>query len=450
MGVADEVRRFSIERCLGSGGFGEVYLARMVSPGGVETEVAVKVLHEGLDPRSQAVQRLRDEARLLGRLNHPAVLKVRDLVLLEDRVALVMEYVPGADLDALLHTPPTIPLRAGVEVCARVADALAAAHSATSPDGAPLELVHRDIKPSNIRIGRHGDVKLLDFGIARAADGKREAKTQTRVTVGSPWYMAPERFDGISDNPASDVYALGCTLFEVCAEGSRLFEALSGREHFMLSVDPKKHDAHLHAHIEPLALSGPVRSVLEAMLAYEPATRPSASELAHALDDLAEELGSETGPGLRRWVRSTALPDAAEASGALVGRMLTEKRLSGMISGSQVQAPRSKPHLDAMLPKTAQSKPSADAASLTMDDSLFGPVEPRDAPGVAPETLPQDEITVDDVGPIEPPLEPPVDKPRKRAGGGLFALGAGAVILAVIGVFLAVILLYFVAILLTV
>ena len=69
-------RQFHFTQCLGSGGFGEVYLARMVSAGGVESEVAVKVLHEGLDPRSQAIQRLRDEGRLLGTLNHPAVLKV--------------------------------------------------------------------------------------------------------------------------------------------------------------------------------------------------------------------------------------------------------------------------------------------------------------------------------------------------------------------------------------
>ncbi len=494
MPAADEVRRFQIQRCLGSGGFGEVYLAQMVSPGGVETEVAVKVLHDGLDPRSQAVQRLRDEARLLGRLNHPAVLKVRDLVLLADRVALVMEYVAGADLDACLHTPPTIPLRAGIETCARVADALATAHAATSADGTPLELVHRDIKPSNIRIGQHGDVKLLDFGIARAADGKREAKTQTRVTIGSPWYMAPERFDGVSDDPASDVYALGCTLFEVCAGGARLFDALSGREHFLLSVDPGQHDAHLAKHIGPLELPGSVRDVLMGMLAYEPSERPAAAGLAHALDDLAEDLGREAGPGLRRWVRANELPSAEAAEGVLVGRTLTEQRLSGMFSGSISQDLKAsdlaaqpkhdgptnasaKPRLSGLFEaKALGSSKGGDApsggASETMDDSVFGDVEgldelkkdiangevPRDAPdapdarqekgGQTSETFYDVRLDDGEEDVRDAPIAPPEDLPRKRrkGGGGAVAVGAGAVLLGLLGVFGLAIVLWFLAV----
>ncbi|MBT3224140.1 MAG: serine/threonine protein kinase, partial [Proteobacteria bacterium] len=161
-------REFSFQRCLGSGGFGEVYLATMTSSGGVETDVAVKVLHGGLDPRSQAVQRLRDEGRLLGVLNHPAILRVTDLVLLEGRIALVTEYVEGADLDECFGAHPPLPPRALLEVIGRVADALHSAFNTTSANGTPLELIHRDIKPANIRLGRHGDVKLLDFGIARA------------------------------------------------------------------------------------------------------------------------------------------------------------------------------------------------------------------------------------------------------------------------------------------
>ncbi|MCA9570598.1 MAG: serine/threonine protein kinase, partial [Myxococcales bacterium] len=184
-----DLRQFSIDRCLGSGGFGEVYLATMRSPGGVESEVALKVLHRGLDPRSQPIQRLRDEARLLGTLNHPAVLKVHDLVLLDGRIALVTEYVDGADLDECIRAG--LPLRATLEVIARTADALHAAYTSTGPEGVPLHLVHRDIKPSNIRVGRHADVRLLDFGIAKAADARREARTQTHAVLGSPWYMAP-------------------------------------------------------------------------------------------------------------------------------------------------------------------------------------------------------------------------------------------------------------------
>lgn len=370
--MAEDARRFQIEQCLGSGGFGEVYLARMLSTGGVDTQVAVKVLHEGLDPRSQAVQRLRDEGRLLGRVNHPAVLKVRDLVMLEGRVALVMEYVPGLDLEGCFDCSPPISLRAGLEVCSRVAEALKAAYEAPGHDGTPLHLVHRDIKPSNIRVGKHGDVKLLDFGIAKATDVKREAKTQTRVTMGSPWYMAPERFDSVSGEPASDIYALGCTLFELVAGGTRLFEQLSAREHFLLALDPVKHAGHLAGHLGGLSLSDELLAVLNRMLAFEIADRPTAAELGPLLEDLSE---SVPGPALRKWVRMVAWPELPSAEGSLVGRVLTEHRISQVVGDATP------------VPVSLGSRPGVAAASETVGfgDSM---IEDEDSEPPSPEPAP--------------------------------------------------------------
>ena len=170
-------RTYRLQHCLGRGGFGEVYLAVMET-GAVRAEVAVKLLNEGRDPGDQALERLRDEGRLLGLLNHPVILKVHDLLVLDGRVALVTEYVDGADLEQCFASGG-VPIRALVEIVGRVADALGVAWNAPSPTGGPLHLVHRDVKPANIRIGRHGDVKLLDFGIARASDLQREARTRT-------------------------------------------------------------------------------------------------------------------------------------------------------------------------------------------------------------------------------------------------------------------------------
>ena len=118
----DDVRHFPVHTCLGAGGFGEVYKATMTSAGGVRHEVAIKVLHDGLDPRSQAVQRLRDEGKLLGVLRHPAILKVHDLVLLAGRVSLVTEYIEGGDLDQCFEKG-TMPLRALMDVIGQVAAA---------------------------------------------------------------------------------------------------------------------------------------------------------------------------------------------------------------------------------------------------------------------------------------------------------------------------------------
>ena len=158
------------------------------------------------------------------------------------RVALITEYVIGADLDDCLKGPDPIGLRAVLEVIARVGEALHAAYTASSRDGEPLHLVHRDVKPSNIRIGIHGEVKLLDFGIAKATNLHREAKTQTNTVLGSMPYLAPERFDEGGDTPLSDVYSLGCTLYEVI-QREHLFEGLSVRQQYFHALDPEKHDA---------------------------------------------------------------------------------------------------------------------------------------------------------------------------------------------------------------
>src|SRR5690606_17230382 len=124
---------------------------------------AVKVLRRDLSVDGDAVRRLRDEGRLLARLDHPTILRAFDLVRLDGRLALVTELVEGADLAELLRADPPLPARALVEVIGRVAAALDAAHATPGPDGRPLALVHRDVKPTNVRVGRFGEVKLLDF-----------------------------------------------------------------------------------------------------------------------------------------------------------------------------------------------------------------------------------------------------------------------------------------------
>ena len=134
-------RRYRLRQSLGRGSFGEVWLAGMES-GAVHTEVAVKLLREGLDPGDQGLARLRDEGRILGLLNHPVILKVHDLLVLDGRIALVTEYVDGADL-ATCFADGGMPARAVVEVVARVADALGVAWAAPSPTGGILALVHR-------------------------------------------------------------------------------------------------------------------------------------------------------------------------------------------------------------------------------------------------------------------------------------------------------------------
>ena len=207
-------RSFQVHACLGKGGFGEVYKATMVQASGVRREVVLKVLRPGLDPAGQAVERLRDEGRLLATLQHPVIMRAFDVTELQGRVALVAEYIDGQDLGETFGGDAPIPPRGLVQAIGAVSGALQAAWNAPGEGGQPMRLVHRDIKPSNIRIGRHGEVKLLDFGIAKADAMGREAQTATNMMIGSIGYMAPERFMSSDVHPASDVFALGVCMYE--------------------------------------------------------------------------------------------------------------------------------------------------------------------------------------------------------------------------------------------
>jgi serine/threonine protein kinase len=309
-------RTFSLLCCLGRGGFGEVYLAEMSAGTGVPVRVAAKVLRAEVAEGGQAVRRLQDEARALSRLTHPSILKVHDLVVLElpegGRVALISEYIEGEDLATCL---PGMGLRTLLEALARVAWALDAAwHS-------PLKLVHRDVKPANIRIGRHGEVKLLDFGIAKAQQMTRDAQTRADMMVGSLPYVAPERFLDKEPHPASDVFSLGCVLHEALT-GQRGFDLpmtlMAG-----MALDPTRHRVHLESQLSLIPANCPqsVRELIAELLQSDPSRRPQARALAERMERLAEQL---EGPTLARFCREHLWADPIHQSGELSGKVLTE------------------------------------------------------------------------------------------------------------------------------
>ena len=207
-------RRFHLKARIGAGAFGEVYLAEQESGAGFRRDVALKVLHADVARNPEAATRMRDEARILGRLSHRSIVKVLDLVQLGDRWAVVMDYVPGVDLEqvvsALEAQGSFVPAPAALEVGAAMCSALHAAYSADDSRGGTLAVVHRDIKPSNVRLTADGDVKVLDFGVARVENmDSREAMTQGTGWIGTERYMAPERLEGKPYTVKSDVWSLG-------------------------------------------------------------------------------------------------------------------------------------------------------------------------------------------------------------------------------------------------
>ena len=344
--MTQAMRQFQIGVCLGRGGFGEVYRATMSSQGGIQSTVAIKVLRADLGTEDDAMRRLRDEGRLLARLHHPAILKVYDMVLLEDRVTLVAEYVDGADL---AEWTSSIPIRPLLQVMAAVAGALDVAYSSKGPNGRSMELVHRDIKPTNIRVGRHGEIKVLDFGIAHFQGAEREARTQTGLVVGSLPYMAPERFGSPDVIPASDVFSLGCTLFESLT-GAHFLGDGNIRSVSKLALKRSNFETHTSKQLDAITDADPrVSSLLGSMLAYLPEDRPTAGELSARCEELADSL---EGPSLRTWCRSEPWPELVPTEGPLVGRVITEGAIR--ISDGHVQAPRTGPVINRVAEETVR------------------------------------------------------------------------------------------------
>jgi eukaryotic-like serine/threonine-protein kinase len=197
--------RYSVIERAGSGGMAEVYRARDEL---LDREVAVKVLSRRLSTDRTFVERFRREAQSAANLNHPNVVALYDFGRDGGTYFIVMEYIDGKPLaDIIRAEGPLMPERAA-EVAADVAAALERAHAAG--------LVHRDIKPSNIMINSAGQTKVTDFGIARAMTTEGEqTMTQTGMVIGTAAYLSPEQAQGDPVDARSDVYALGCVLYEM-------------------------------------------------------------------------------------------------------------------------------------------------------------------------------------------------------------------------------------------
>jgi serine/threonine-protein kinase len=207
-----------IVREIGRGGMGVVYEGRQEE---LDRPVAVKALDPKLARSKEVVERFRREGRAYARLRHEAIVAVHDLVEKEDGLFLVTEFVDGADLARLLATGGALPPDCAAVVGARVAEALDYVHF----NG----LLHRDVKPANVMASREGEVKLMDFGIAKGEDDA--SLTRAGMLVGSPSYMAPEVLAGEAAGPPADVWALGVSLYELLT-GEKPFRGRDAEELF--------------------------------------------------------------------------------------------------------------------------------------------------------------------------------------------------------------------------
>lgn len=283
------MRALHFLKTLGAGSFGTVYLAELSSGEGFHRNVAVKVILDSRPDNEMFISRIRDEARLLGMLQGDGIIKVLDMVHIEGKDAVVMEYVEGVDLEHIIKADRPPSPRALAELGSAVAGALSRAHSARHPrDNTPLNVIHRDVKPANIMVTRSGAVKLLDFGVARAKFERRESQTG-HLVLGTLNYMAPEYIVSNEVSPALDVYGLGLSLWEIAA----------GRGFGQPKIRQNSHDKRLNARISELKASHTeLVPVLERMLQWDASTRPSAQQAERMLMSAADQM---RGSSLRSW-----------------------------------------------------------------------------------------------------------------------------------------------------
>src|SRR5690606_1408095 len=201
--------RYRVQRKLGEGGMGRVYLAEHVRMG---RRCALKVLNPGLLNSSDAISRFAREAASASRINHRNVASIYDFGETVDGITyLAMEYAEGERLSTLIAREGPFPAERAIAIARQVTDALVTAHE--------LGIVHRDLKPDNIIISRARDgsdlVKVVDFSIAKATHGVDTQLTRTGFVIGTPRYMSPEQVSGDPVDGRSDIYSLGCIVYEM-------------------------------------------------------------------------------------------------------------------------------------------------------------------------------------------------------------------------------------------
>lgn len=395
------LQNYRIERLIGEGGMGVVYKATDIT---LERTVAIKVLHNHLVKDSIFYNRFRNEAVLLARLNHPNVTTLYNFFSEENQSFMVMEYVEGITLEALLKQEKVLACETVIRIISAAANGLQHAHE--------RGILHRDIKPSNIMISGKGEVKLMDFGIAKMKGSA--SLTRTGSIIGTLEYIAPELLNGVPPSVHSDLYAMGIVMYELLTgklpfEGSTeasLINSIVHRKPLPLRTYTTGVPKELESILDNLLKKKPERRIssaeeLKSLLQKVPVTKilPEYSgHLKKIIKKIRREAAGSTGKMSRAFIQSAgAFPrflnsqEGYIASGGIIITVLI------LIFGSRSFS----------LPEARSVPPAADSASLFIEEQhVQEPLAKRETGNTPPVSFPEPSVAAK-----ERPVLP--DRPAK-------------------------------------
>jgi len=294
--VGRKIGSFEITEMIGRGGMGVVYLAYDTK---LKRSVAVKSMPVELQTDPAARTRFRREAELLASLNHPNIAAIYDIVEQDEGAGyLILEYVPGETLAERLAREP-LKLEQALSVGRQVAEAISAAHK--------KGIVHRDLKPGNIKITPDGQVKVLDFGLAKPHTGETEnaqtTATQRDHIMGTPAYMSPEQARGEEADHHTDIWSFGCIIYQMLT-GYLPFEGQTATDTLARIIEREPDWAAL-----PQETPTSIRTLVQRCLEKNPDSRPS--DIAEAITEITKALGTPEATLLRKLTRAAMFAGAA-------------------------------------------------------------------------------------------------------------------------------------------
>jgi serine/threonine-protein kinase len=379
--------RFLLVERIAVGGMAEIFKAKQTGAHGFEKTLVIKRIlpHLAADPEFLAM--FIDEAKLQCALEHPKIVQVFEFGQADGQYYIALELVEGIDalglLRACAHRRQRLPVRLAVFIAGEILDALDFAHGKRGPDGTPLGVVHRDVSPSNVLISRRGDVKLGDFGIARASEQQRQSKTQAGTLKGKYGYMAPEQVLGGSVDGRADQFAVGIVLAEMLM-GRRLFTAPNDLDVLLMVRDARLDRLDRYGGDIPPSL----RALLNRMLARAPEGRyATAGACKEALDEFLFEARMRVSAGDLGAFLETILtveqppPPAPGESGLIIlGEDTRAKREAAERQREAVLAASKEPAV-----QEARRVADSAAPAAGQDYPDTGPyIEPASAPGPRP------------------------------------------------------------------